>query len=40
MDTVGEEGGDELTQQHGNIYIAMCEIDSQWEFAVFISIGV
>lgn len=25
MDTVGEGGGDELTQQHGNIYIAICE---------------
>ena len=34
MDTVGEETGDKLRQQHGNTYITVCEIGSQWEFVV------
>ena len=27
-------GWDDLKEQHLNIYITTCEIDSQWEFAI------
>ena len=27
-------GKNELREQHGNIYITECKIDSQWEFAI------
>ena len=30
----GCRGWDKLRQQHGNIYITICKIDSYWEFAV------
>ena len=30
----GRRGRDELREQHGNIHITICKIDSQWEFAV------
>ena len=29
----GERGWDKLREQHGNIYVTVCKIDSQWEFA-------
>ena len=28
------KGWDKLTEKHGNAYITMCKIDSQWEVAV------
>ena len=30
----GSRGWDKSREQHGNIYITICKIDSQWEFAV------
>ena len=30
----GRKGWDELREQNRNIYITICKIDSQWEFAV------
>ena len=36
VDRVGKgEGGDKLKEQHWDIYITICKIDSQWEFAVW-----
>ena len=29
----GRRGGDELREWHGNIYITICKMGSQWEFA-------
>ena len=35
VDTVwGEAGWDKWGEAHGNIYTTMCEVASQWEFAV------
>ena len=31
-DTVGEGGGHQLTEEHGNIYTTICKIGTQWEF--------
>ena len=28
-------GWNKWRKQHGNIYIAICKIDGQWEFAVY-----
>ena len=33
VNTVGERGWDKLREQHGNVYITICKIDSQWEVA-------
>ena len=33
--SIRRRGWDELREDHGNIYITMCEIDSQWEFALW-----
>ena len=30
----GKEWVDKLREQHGNIHITICKVDSQWEFAV------
>ena len=30
----GRRGLEELREQHGNIYTAICKINSKWEFAV------
>ena len=30
----GRRGWDESREQHGNIYITICKVDSKWEFAV------
>ena len=30
----GRRGWDELREQHGNIHITICKIESPWEFAV------
>ena len=30
----GRRGWDELGEEHGNICITTCKIDSHWEFAV------
>ena len=30
-----EQGGDELKEQHWNIYTAICKTESRWEFAVW-----
>ena len=36
MDKVGEgKGGTNGKSSNGNIYITICKIDSQWEFAVW-----
>ena len=32
--SVGGRGWDELREQHGDMLITICKIDSQWEFAV------
>ena len=32
---VGRKGWDEWREWHGNIYIIICKIDSQWKFAVW-----
>ena len=29
---MGEEAGDKLTEEHGNIYTTKCKIGTQWEF--------
>lgn len=34
VDTAGEREAGELREYHGNICIAMCKTDIQWEFAV------
>ena len=34
VDSGGRRGLDKLRKWHGNIYTTMCEIHSQWEFAV------
>ena len=30
----GRRGWDEWREQRGNVYITICKVDSQWEFAV------
>ena len=31
---MGRRGWDELREKHGNIYITICKIHSQWEFSL------
>ena len=33
--SLGERRWDNLWEQHWNIYITVCKVDSQWEFAVW-----
>ena len=35
---VGRKGWDEWREWHGNIYIIICKIDSQWKFAVWLRV--
>ena len=30
----GRRGWDEWREQHGNIHLTICKIDSKWEFAL------
>ena len=32
--SIGRSGWDKWIEQNGKIYITICKIDSQWEFAV------